>query len=50
MKPNVFIGRKKPSQLRAHNTKDVAQHRHQYHATIESKNKASTTGNPDGET
>ena len=40
MEPNILVGRKKPSQLGAHDPDDVAEQRNKYGSSIKGENKA----------
>lgn len=48
MEPNVFVRREEPCEAGANDTDDIAQHGHQNHATVESKDKTCTTRSPYG--
>ena len=47
MEPDVLIGREEPSQFRADEAKNVAQHRDEDQASIESQDKTGATRSPD---
>ena len=47
VEPDVLIGRQQPPQFWTEETKDIAQHRNEDQPSVESENKAGTTGDPD---
>lgn len=47
VEPDVLIGREEPTQFRTDEANNVAQHRDENQASIESKNETGTAGGPD---
>ena len=48
VEPDVLIGREEPAQFRADEANNVAQHRNEDQASVESENKTGATRSPDG--
>ena len=47
MEPDVLVGREEPVQFRTNETNNVAQHRNEDQASVESENKTGATRSPD---
>jgi hypothetical protein len=47
MEPDILVGREEPVQFRTNEANDVAQHRNEDQASVESENKTGATRSPD---